>query len=308
MRGPGFFAAVAGCLDAKPWARIQTTMSADGSPTLDIRFLRPTRPRVKERGLALAPTFGKTERAPPEDAMEQEKGPVTSALARFRAGPESAGWRELAFFASGAADRIAARLDAEIAAGAEIAPPPEDVFRALTLTPLDHVKVVILGQDPYPRRGDAHGLAFSFRGKHSLPPSLKVILRELADDLGGPVPKSGDLTSWARQGVLLLNAALTTLVGQSGAHMKIGWQALTDEAVAAVSAGRPAVVFLLWGGPARSRAPLIDRTKHLVIESGHPSPLNRARDFPGSRPFSRANQWLESRGLAPIDWRLGMEP
>ena len=230
---------------------------------------------------------------------------VEAGLARFREEPRNAGWRALPFFADGAADRIAARLDEAVAAGAELAPSPGDIFRALEATPLESVKAVILGQDPYPRRGDAHGLAFSFRGERSLPPSLKVILRELSDDIGGPIPPRGDLTAWAEQGVLLLNAALTTLVGQSGAHMRIGWDRLTDEAVATVSARRPAVAFLLWGGPARSRLPLIDTAKHLVLESGHPSPLNRARDFPGTRPFSRANAWLESRGVAPIDWRLG---
>ena len=229
---------------------------------------------------------------------------VSDALAGFHARPEARGWAELPFFTDGTAERIAATLDAAVAGGAELAPPPADIFNALALTPLESVKAVILGQDPYPRRGDAHGLAFSFRGERSLPPSLKVILRELSEDIGEPLPQRGDLTVWAEEGVLLLNAALTTLVGQSGAHMKLGWEALTDQAVAAVSAQRPAVAFLLWGGPARSRAPLIDTTKHLVLESGHPSPLNRARDFPGTRPFGRANAWLESRGVAPIDWRL----
>lgn len=231
-------------------------------------------------------------------------GPVGAALAELRAAPAAASWGRLPFFADGAADRIAARLDEAVAAGAELAPAPAQVFQALRLTPLEEVKAVVLGQDPYPRRGDAHGLAFSFQGARSLPPSLRVILRELTEDIGCAMPRGGDLTAWAGQGVLLLNAALTTLVGQSGAHLKLGWDALTDEAVAAISRQRPAVAFLLWGGPARSRIPLIDRTRHLVVESGHPSPLNRARDFPGTRPFSRANRWLESRGIAPIDWRL----
>lgn len=230
--------------------------------------------------------------------------PVSEALAQFRALPAARGWAALPFFTDGTADAITAKLDAELAAGADLAPSPADVFNALALTPLESVKAIILGQDPYPRRGDAHGLAFSYLGARSLPPSLKVILRELADDIGGAVPPKGDLTAWANQGVLLLNAALTTVVGQSGAHMKIGWDRLTDEAVAAVSAQRPAVAFLLWGAPARSRTPLVDASKHLVLESGHPSPLNRARDFPGTRPFSRTNAWLESRGIAPIDWSL----
>jgi uracil-DNA glycosylase len=235
-------------------------------------------------------------------------GPVGAALAAFRADPGAAGWCSLPFFQGTAAERIASELDDAVADGAELAPPPADVFRALALTPLDRVKAVILGQDPYPRRGDAHGLAFSFRGERSLPPSLRAILREVADDIGCPIPQAGDLTAWAEQGVLLLNAALTTIVGRSGAHLRIGWEALTDEAVAAISAQRPAVAFLLWGGPARSRAALVDADKHLVIESGHPSPLNRARDFPGSRPFSRANAWLAERGVEPIDWRLGRGP
>lgn len=235
----------------------------------------------------------------------QDDNSVSAALARFRADPAARGWCALPFFTGKAAEIIAAELDERIAAGAELAPPPALVFEALRLTPLDDVKAVILGQDPYPRRGDAHGLAFSFRGERSLPPSLKVILRELAEDIGGDVPPTGDLTAWADRGVLLLNAALTTVVGESGAHMKLGWDVLTNEAVAAVSAQRPAVAFLLWGAPARSRVALIDGDKHLVIESGHPSPLNRARDFPGTRPFSSANGWLASRGVAPIDWRLG---
>lgn len=239
-----------------------------------------------------------TEEAP------QGEGQVAGALAELRADPAAAAWCALPFFADGEADRIAAELDRLCAAGACIAPAPADVFRALALTPLDRVKVVILGQDPYPREGDAHGLAFSYVGAKSLPPSLKTIFRELCDDLGCPPPLRGDLSGWAREGVLLLNAALTTLQGASGAHGKIGWSALTDQVVAAVSAERPDVAFLLWGADAQRRAPLVDASKHLVIESGHPSPLNRARDFPGTRPFSRANAWLASRGVEPVDWRL----
>ena len=229
---------------------------------------------------------------------------VADALARLRAEPAAAGWCRLPFFVDGGADRIAADLDGMVAGGLPLAPNPADTFNALALTPLDGVKAVILGQDPYPRPGDAHGLAFSYVGARSLPPSLRMILAELSADLGCPRPLAGDLSGWARQGVLLLNAALTTVRSVSGAHMRLGWQRLADEAVAAVSAERPAVAFLLWGGPARSRAALIDRAKHLVLESGHPSPLNRARDFPGTRPFSRANAWLTSRGVEPIDWRL----
>jgi uracil-DNA glycosylase len=229
---------------------------------------------------------------------------VQQALELLRAEPSAADWCRLPFFAGGKADRIAAELDGAIAAGTEIAPSPADIFNALSLTPFSSVKAVILGQDPYPKRGDAHGLAFSYVGPRSVPQSLRVILKELCEDLGLPPARNGDLTAWARQGVLLLNAALTTEIGRSGAHMKLGWSALTDEVVAALSSGRPSVVFLLWGAAARRRAVLVDRAKHLVLESGHPSPLNRARDFPASRPFSQANAWLASRGLEPVDWRL----
>lgn len=233
------------------------------------------------------------------------EGPVGRALAAFRADPTAAaGWGRLPFFAGGEADRVAASLDDLAGEASDLAPPPADIFRAFALTPLDRVKAVILGQDPYPARGDAHGLAFSYVGRRRLPPSLKVILAELAADLGGPVATSGDLTAWAREGVLLLNAALTTRTGTSGAHLRLGWSALADQAVSAVSAQQPAVAFLLWGNAARSRAALIDRTRHAVIESGHPSPLNRARDFPGTRPFSRANAHLAAHGIAPIDWQL----
>lgn len=232
-------------------------------------------------------------------------GPVIQALARLRAGATvSPSWTELPFFTGGRADAIAKDLDARIAKGAHVLPPPELIFTSLQITPLQSVKVVILGQDPYPTPGDAHGLAFSYRGTRRLPASLRTILSEMAQDLGCPMPKTGDLTQWARQGVLLLNTALTVEAGQSGAHLKLGWSALADEVVTAVSETQPAVAFLLWGGPARKRAALVDRAKHLVLEAGHPSPLNRLNDFKGTRPFSRANAWLETRGLAAIDWRL----
>ncbi|MFE1598634.1 uracil-DNA glycosylase [Methylobacterium sp. ID0610] len=227
---------------------------------------------------------------------------VAGALSRFQA--SGSPWLALPFFRDGSAERVAAAVDARRETGATVLPPPESIFAALTLTPLDRVRAVILGQDPYPTPGDAHGLAFSYRGGRRLPASLKVILAEMAEETGSPLPASGDLSAWARQGVLLLNAALTVEAGKAGAHLKLGWSALTDQAVAAVSAEQPAVAFLLWGAPARQRAALIDRTKHLVLEAGHPSPLNRRADFRGSRPFGRANVWLAERGLPPIDWRL----
>ncbi len=229
---------------------------------------------------------------------------MAGALARFRGSPEADGWRRLPFFEGGEADRVAARVDGRIAAGAQVLPSPGDAFNALTLTPLERVKAVILGQDPYPTPGDAHGLAFSYVGPRRLPASLKVVFAELAEDLGIEKPTRGDLTPWARQGVLLLNTALTVEAGAAGAHLKFGWSALADQAIRAVSDERPAVAFLLWGGPARKRAALVDGGKHRVIEAGHPSPLNRLGDFRGSRVFSRANAFLEERGAGAIDWRL----
>ena len=231
-------------------------------------------------------------------------GPITKALADFRKEENAAGWTRLPFFQDGSAEAVAAKVDAVIGSGGEVLPPPEAVFTSMRLTPLDKVKVVVLGQDPYPTPGDSHGLAFSYRGARRLPASLRTTLAEMADDLGHPMPKSGDLSKWAKQGVLLINTALTVEAGKSGAHMKFGWSNLVDQAVGAISAQQPAVVFLLWGGPARKRAVLVDQTKHLVIESGHPSPLNRLNDFRKTRPFSRANAWLIEKGLEPVDWRL----
>jgi uracil-DNA glycosylase len=164
---------------------------------------------------------------------------------------------------------------------------------------------VILGQDPYPTPGDAHGLAFSYVGRRRLPPSLKVILAEAAAETGAEPPRAGDLSAWAEQGVLLLNTALTVEAGAAGAHLRVGWAALADQAVEAISATQPAVAFLLWGNQARKRAGLIDRDKHLVLEAGHPSPLNRLNDFRGTRPFTTANAWLASKGVGPVVWGLG---
>lgn len=230
--------------------------------------------------------------------------PVAGALAAFRADPATVDWGRLPFFADGLADEVAALVDARAAAGATIFPPPANIFAAFALTPLNQVRAVILGQDPYPTAGDAHGLAFSYLGARRLPPSLRTIFAELSEDLGVPRPASGDITPWARQGVLLLNTSLTVEVGQAGSHLRLGWSRLADDTVAAVSAQRPGVAFLLWGGAARGRAALIDRQKHLVLESGHPSPLNRLNDFRGTRPFSKANAWLRERGIEPIDWQL----
>lgn len=229
----------------------------------------------------------------------------SEALAAFLAGGHSGGWRDLPVFAPGAAaGRACAAVDAERGAGHVVAPAPERVFAALSLTPLDQVRAVILGQDPYPTPGHANGLAFSYVGPPPLPRSLVNIYKERAEDMGGPAPADGDLTRWARQGVLLLNTALTVREGASkaGSHLSLGWGAVTDAVIGAVSKQRPHVVFVLWGNPAQAKRPLIDESRHLVITSAHPSPLSARRGFFGSKPFSRANAWLEAQGQRAIDW------
>jgi uracil-DNA glycosylase len=236
-------------------------------------------------------------------------GPVARAVEAFLQGHSVAHdppqiWQDLPFFHSTILANIVDQLDGLIAQGETIVPPPEQMFHALTLTPFSATKVVILGQDPYPTPNDAHGLAFSYQGRGRLPASLKVILNELETDTGLMSLMTGDLTPWARQGVLLMNAALSTEAGRSGAHMKMGWKILLEQMITALSHHKNDVVFLLWGSFARSFVPLIDPAKHLILESGHPSPLNRLRDFQGSRPFSKTNAFLIEKGLTPIDWTL----
>ncbi|MDG6079314.1 uracil-DNA glycosylase [Erythrobacter litoralis] len=198
-------------------------------------------------------------------------------------------------------------LAAEEAAGKAIYPPPADRFHALHLSPPDAVKAVILGQDPYHGAGQAMGLAFSVPDGVKLPPSLKNIYREMENDLGISPPRSGDLTAWARQGVLLLNTSLSVEAGTAGSHAKRGWEAVTDACIAAVAqSGRP-TVFILWGGHAQAKAPLIEAQggrQHVLIETPHPSPLSAYRGFFGSQPFSRTNAFLEAHGREPVDWRL----
>jgi uracil-DNA glycosylase len=226
------------------------------------------------------------------------------ALAAFLASPAAEGWRRLGVFGNGTAARAAAAVDADAASGVVVAPSPDRAFAALALTPLERVRVVILGQDPYPTPGHANGLAFSHVGAPPLPKSLANIYRELGDDLGRPVLRNGDLSDWASEGVLLLNTALTVRVGasQAGSHLRLGWGAVTDAAIAHVSATRPHVAFLLWGNPAQAKRVLIDETRHLVIASPHPSPLSAHRGFFGSKPFSQANAWLMAKGEEPIAW------
>jgi uracil-DNA glycosylase len=202
---------------------------------------------------------------------------------------------------------LAGFLDREVAAGHRIFPPPADRFRALELTAPDAVRVVILGQDPYHRPGQAHGLSFSVGPGVRVPPSLRNIQAELAGDLGLAAPGHGTLAAWARQGVLLLNAILTVREGAPLSHAQAGWQALTDALLVAAARVAPPAAFLLWGGPAGANAAAIEAAgggRHLILKSPHPSPLSAYRGFFGSRPFSRANAWLAEQGRQPVDWRL----
>lgn len=187
----------------------------------------------------------------------------------------------------------------------EVYPPQELVFNAFRLTPFSEVKVVILGQDPYHNVGQAHGLSFSVPEGIAFPPSLKNIFAELSTDIEGfQIPSSGDLTKWAKQGVLLLNATLTVRAHQAASHQKQGWERFTDEIIAKVSSELEHVVFLLWGSYAQQKAVLIDAGKHLVLKAVHPSPLSVYRGFFGCRHFSKANAYLQAHGKQPIDWRL----
>ncbi len=194
-------------------------------------------------------------------------------------------------------------LATERAAG-PVHPPADEVFTALHLTAFSAVRVVILGQDPYHGPGQAHGLAFSVKPGVRPPPSLANIFAELESDLGLPRPRHGNLSAWAAQGVLLLNATLTVRTGDAASHQKKGWEVFTDQVLRVVNDKPETVVFLLWGASARSKKKLIDTLRHVVIESPHPSPLSAHRGFFGSRPFSRANEALVAAGRSPIDWSL----
>lgn len=194
-------------------------------------------------------------------------------------------------------------LHSEKAAGQTIYPPGSQIFRAFELTPLDNLKVVILGQDPYHGPGQAHGLSFSVSAGVPAPPSLKNIFKEIESDLGVKMSGYPDLEKWARQGVLLLNAVLTVRAGQPTSHSKVGWQEFTDAVIRYISDNCEGVVFLLWGNFARTKSALIDHSKHHVLEAAHPSPLARGAFF-GCRHFSQTNALLASRGLRPIDWQL----
>jgi len=178
------------------------------------------------------------------------------------------------------------------------------IFEALKLTPYKDVKVVILGQDPYHGENQAHGLAFSVNKGVPIPPSLMNIFKELADDLNCYIPNNGCLEHWAKQGVLLLNTSLTVVAGLANSHRNIGWEIFTDRIIELLNLKDSPVVFLLWGSNARSKAKLITNPEHLILEAAHPSPLSANRGFFGCRHFSKANKFLESKGLEPIDWQI----
>ncbi|MPZ28940.1 MAG: uracil-DNA glycosylase [Micromonosporaceae bacterium] len=200
-------------------------------------------------------------------------------------------------------DRVAALAEFVAAEYAEqtVYPPLPDLFQAFRLCPLAGARVLILGQDPYHRPGQAHGLSFSVRPGVPPPPSLRNIFRELRDDLAVQAPATGDLTGWARQGVLLLNTVLTVRAGQPGSHAGRGWEHLTDAAIRTLDQQPDRVVFALWGAPARRKAPLVTGGQHVVLTAGHPSPAN-VRGFRGSRPFSAIDAALTAAGQAPIQW------
>lgn len=215
-------------------------------------------------------------------------------------------------FASDDMARLRAFLVSEKAAGKRIYPHSRDWFRALELTPLDEVRAVILGQDPYHGHGQAHGLCFSVRPGVPPPPSLVNIYKELQTDLGIAPPRHGMLESWARQGVLLLNSVLTVEAGRAASHRERGWERFTDAVIRAVAARTEPVVFLLWGSYAQKKAGFVAGEqgggRHLVLKAPHPSPLSAYNGWFGCRHFSQANAFLESRGRTPMDWRLPADP
>ena len=179
-----------------------------------------------------------------------------------------------------------------------------DLYNCFRFTPFQNLRVVILGQDPYHGEGQAHGLCFSVQDGIPNPPSLENIFKELKNDLGYPRPQTGNLTKWAQEGVLLMNTSLSVREHQANSHSKCGWAWFTDSVIKLISEQKEKVVFILWGGNARSKKPLIDQSKHYIIESAHPSPLSAYNGFFGSKPFSKTNEYLVKNGLPPIDWQL----
>ena len=215
-------------------------------------------------------------------------------------------WKELLLpeFECGYMQSLKGFLLREKQQGRVIYPAGSDIFNALNSTPFDKTRVVILGQDPYHGPGQAHGLCFSVQQGVDLPPSLKNIYKEISADLGIAPSRSGCLQPWAMQGVLLLNAVLTVAAGSAASHQGKGWEQFTDRIVALLNERRERLVFFLWGSYAQRKGELIDRSRHLVLESVHPSPLSASRGFFGNHHFSRANRYLQENSLQPIDWRV----
>lgn len=201
-----------------------------------------------------------------------------------------------------------AKLESAVATArqtAEVFPPPESVYQAFELTPFCDVKVVILGQDPYHGAGQAHGLAFSVAHGVKIPPSLANIYKELCQDVAGfTPPPHGNLTAWAKQGVLLLNTVLTVQQGLAHSHAKFGWEMFSDAMISALSARRDGLIFLLWGEHAKKKAPLIDQRRHVILQAAHPSPFSAYRGFLGCHHFSAVNALLQQKGQRTIDWQL----
>ena len=183
-----------------------------------------------------------------------------------------------------------------------IFPPAEDIFNAFHYTPLDEVKVVIFGQDPYHNVGQAHGLCFSVKKGVDIPPSLVNIYKELQEDIGCDIPNHGDLTAWAKQGVLMMNTVLTVRAHQANSHQGIGWEEFTNAAIRVLNEQDRPIVFILWGRPAQMKRRMLTNPKHLILEAPHPSPLSSYRGFFGSKPFSKTNAFLKANGVKEIDW------
>ncbi|MEZ5509045.1 MAG: uracil-DNA glycosylase [Gammaproteobacteria bacterium] len=217
-----------------------------------------------------------------------------------------ASWKQhlLAEFQQPYMQQLRAFLQEQKSLGKTIYPKGNEYFNAFNLTPFDQVKVVIIGQDPYHGPNQAHGLCFSVQPGVAFPPSLVNIFKELQRDLNIPFPNHGNLTHWAEQGVLLLNAVLTVEQGKAAAHQGKCWEQFTDAAIRELNAGREGIVFMLWGSYAQKKGQIIDRKKHCVLTAPHPSPLSAHRGFIGCGHFSKANQYLQQRGLTPIDWAV----
>lgn len=199
---------------------------------------------------------------------------------------------------------IEEHLNKDLQAGRKVFPSTDHIFQAFKLTPFEKVKVVILGQDPYHGEGQAMGLSFSVPRNVKIPPSLRNIYQELHTDLKLPIPHHGDLSSWAKEGVLLLNNVLTVNEGKAGSHHKVGWEKFTDRVIEVLNEDKENLVFILWGSPAQKKAAQVDSNRHKVISSVHPSPLSSYRGFFGSKPFSQCNNYLQAHGIDPVNWKI----